>query len=89
MWRTWFTKILSSRSRQWTHPHVLMSDAFLSSHLTGVDSPCPSRSRCSGWRIRTALPKSKLIQEEPTNLKKGIEIQHLYKVSAHKPPSEN
>ncbi|XP_025772505.1 ATP-binding cassette sub-family A member 17-like [Puma concolor] len=25
-------------------------------------------------------PKSKLIQEEPTNLKKGIEIQHLYKV---------
>uniref|UniRef100_A0A667HZH5 ABC transporter domain-containing protein n=1 Tax=Lynx canadensis TaxID=61383 RepID=A0A667HZH5_LYNCA len=26
-------------------------------------------------------PKSKLIQEEPTNLKKGIEIQHLYKVS--------
>uniref|UniRef100_A0A452RCQ7 ABC transporter domain-containing protein n=1 Tax=Ursus americanus TaxID=9643 RepID=A0A452RCQ7_URSAM len=26
-------------------------------------------------------PKSKFIQEEPTNLAKGIEIQHLYKVS--------
>uniref|UniRef100_A0A8C8YCH4 ABC transporter domain-containing protein n=1 Tax=Panthera leo TaxID=9689 RepID=A0A8C8YCH4_PANLE len=26
-------------------------------------------------------PKSQLIQEEPTSLKKGIEIQHLYKVS--------
>lgn len=33
-------------------------------------------------------PKSKFIQEEPTNLAKGIEIQHLYKVSAHESPSE-
>lgn len=30
--------------------------------------------------------KSKFIQEEPTGLMKGIEIQHLYKVLAHKSP---
>lgn len=31
--------------------------------------------------------ESKFFQEEPTSLMKGIEIQHLYKVSAHDPSS--